>query len=287
LALARAQDTRQAGLDEINQRLGQDKLGELRAQFLAQDQIRMADMVNFAEANGAFDAYARAAREITPDDPARVQKVTDLKLRYMPSIAKHPAVAQKFDTLDKTDRQSDAWVSHSILLQQLAGMQQDALRYNLGAEAVGLLDGIRQGRLPVQDALTRLNSAIATRREEERQKDQQFELERAGAAARVRAGALAERDQEYGRWSPNSRTPGESMDAADKEELASLRDQLTAIGKSELDLRLREPSRSDPAAAARWDAEMARLAAVREKTLERMKQLGGRRRSTPANAKTP
>ena len=285
--LSRGQDTRQAALDEINQRLGADKVQELRSQFLAQEQVRKADMVNYAEANGAFDTYAKAVQAIPPGDPDRVQKVTDLKLQYMPSIAKHPAIAQKFDALDKTDRQSDAWVSHSILMQQLAGLQQNALRYNLGPEAIGLLDGVRQGRMPAQDAVAKLNGAITARREEEQQKERDFELERAGVAARVRAGALSERDREFGRWSPNYRTPGDTMDAAGREELASLRDQLTAIGKSELDLHLRAPNRADAMAAARWDAEMTRLAALRDKTLERMKQLGGRHRSGPADAKTP
>ncbi|HTI69679.1 MAG TPA: hypothetical protein VMF06_06920 [Candidatus Limnocylindria bacterium] len=276
LDLLKAQGDRQAKLDEIQQRLGEQKVADLRSEFLAQDQLRKADMVNFAEANGAFDTYTQAAREIGPGDPDRVQRLTSLKLQYMPSIAKHPAVAQKFDALDKTDRQSDAWVSHSILMQQLAGLQQEALRYNLGPEAIGLMEGVRKGSMSTQDAVGQLSSAIAVRRDEETQKERDFEIARAGTSARIRTDALSDRDEAYGRWSPNNRTPRSALDDVAKEKLSSLRDQLTGIAKTELDLHMKKPNPNDAAGMEQWRASFEHLRAMKEAIEQQMDAVGKR-----------
>jgi len=171
----------------MQDRMDSEKFGMMKAEFDLKKKLADQDMEDYATARGGLESFQNEYRAIPHDDPERVSKVTSLKLKYMPSIARNKSVAGQFQAIDSVEKQTAAWVNDSILKDQMQATLTEASRLNLGPEAMGIMKATQSGQMTIMDGLSQLQSAMSASRkglaDEEMQR--QIKVRRAPYEARA------------------------------------------------------------------------------------------------------
>lgn len=168
-------------------RLDTEKFGMLKTEFDLKQKLAKQDMEDFATARSGLDSFQTEYRSIAADDPERVSKVTALKLKYLPSIARNKSVAGQFQALDTAEKQTAAWVNDSILKDQMAATLTEAARLNLGPEALGIMKATQSGQMTIMEGLSQLQSAMSASRKDlaDQAMDREIKVRRAPYEARA------------------------------------------------------------------------------------------------------
>lgn len=171
----------------MQDRMDADKLGMLKTEFEFKQKLAQRDMEDYVTAKSGFESFQKDYGAIAHDDPERVAKVTALKLKYLPSIARNKGVAGQFQALDSAEKQTAAWVNDSILKDQLQATLTEAARLNLGPEAMGIMKATQTGQMSIMDGLSQLQSAMAGSRKQMADEAMQREIKVRRAPYEARA----------------------------------------------------------------------------------------------------
>ena len=183
----RKRDQLDDGRTAVRDRLDQERMGMARSEFEMKQKLANRDMEDYVTAKTGFDSFQNDYRAIQPDDPQRVAKVTALKLKHLPSIARNKAIASQFEALDGAEKQTAAWVNDNILKDQLSATLTEANRLNLGPEAMAIMKATQAGELSLMDGVSQLSSAMAAARKQQTDEatDREIRVRRAPYEARA------------------------------------------------------------------------------------------------------
>jgi len=171
----------------VRDRMDQDRLGMVRTEFEMKKKLADRDMEDYVVAKTGLDSFQKDYQAIPSDDPQRVAKVTALKLKHLPSIARNKSIATQFEAFDGAEKQTAAWMNDNILKDQLAATITEANRLNLGPEAMAIMKATQSGELSVMDGVSQLSSAMAASRKQQTDEatDREIRVRRAPYEARA------------------------------------------------------------------------------------------------------